>query len=309
MKVAFFEVGEDERRFFESALEGRNVEAFFYAETIDAVVDAPADFDAVSVFVHSRVDRRVLERLPKLRYVQTRSTGYDHIDCRACYERGVTLSNVRGYAGPAVGEFAFGLLLEATRRLHVAIGRLENGDRNYLDLKGREIAGKTVGILGLGTIGMQMARIARGFGAEVAGYSRTEKPEYAQAGIRFTRRLEEILPASDFLMIALPLTPSTRNLIHAGNIGLFRGGIIVNPARAEILSDEVYERFDGIIAADVLPRWELAKREHIIATPHMAYYTAEALRRIWQISLENLTDVLAGNPPRDCLKIACHREY
>jgi D-lactate dehydrogenase len=121
--------------------------------------------------------------------------------------------------------------------------------------------------------------------------------------------LEDVLKNSDYLFIVLPLTPQTKNLINKENIKLFKGNVIINPARSEIIEREVYETFDGIIAADVLPDWNLAKKENIIATPHMAYYTREALFRIMQISLDNLLDFLNGRTPRFCLKEECKKNY
>jgi D-lactate dehydrogenase len=304
MKIAFFEIKPEERTFFENKLKNIEAEIFFFEETLNQH-KLPADYDVISVFINSKITPEILDKLPNLKYIQTRSTGYDHIDVVECYKRGIIVSNVRGYAGPAVGEFAYGLLLEATRKLYIAIERLKKGNTFYKDLKGIEIEGKTIGILGLGTIGSQIAKIAKGFGANVIAYVRHKK----DVDIKQTNILEEVLENSDFLFIALPLTPQTQNLINSENIKDFRGKIIINPARAEIISREVYEKFDGIIAADVLPEWSLAKKDNIIATPHMAYYTKEALRRIMQISYENLMDFLEGNKPRHCLKEECMKNY
>ena len=304
MKIAFFEVKPEEREFFSKKLEGVNAEVLFFEESINNH-KLPADYDVISIFINSKITKEVLDKLPNLKYIQTRSTGYDHIDLVECYKRGIMVSNVRGYAGPAVGEFAFGLLLEAIRKLYIAIHRVKRNDFYYKDLKGIEIEGKTIGVLGLGTIGKQIVKIAKGFGADVIGFSRHPK----NLGIRETFILEEVLERSDFLFIALPLTPQTKNLINKENISHFKGNVIVNPARAEIIEREVYLTFNGIIAADVLPDWSLAKKDNIIATPHMAYYTKEALRRIMQISLDNLMDFLDGKVPRFCLKEECKKYF
>ncbi|WP_456489189.1 NAD(P)-dependent oxidoreductase [Caminibacter pacificus] len=304
MKIAFFEVKEEEKEFFEKNLKNVDAEVFFFKETINEH-QLPADYDVISIFINSKITSEILDKLPNLKYIQTRSTGYDHIDIVECYKRGVIVSNVRGYAGPAVGEFAYGLLLEAIRKIYIAINRVKEGNLYYKDLKGIEIEGKTIGVLGLGTIGSQIVKIAKGFGANTIAYVRHKK----DMDVKQTPVLEEVLENSDFLFIALPLTPETQNLINKENISHFRGKVIINPARAEIIQKEVYENFDGIIAADVLPEWDLAKKENIIATPHMAYYTKEALRRIIQISLNNLLDFLSGRKPRHCLKEECIKNY
>ena len=304
MKIAFFEIKTEERNFFEDKLKNINAEILFFEETINQH-SLPADYDIISVFVNSKVTSDILDKLPNLKYIQTRSTGYDHIDIVECYKRGVIVSNVKGYAGAAVGEFAFGLLLEAIRKIYIAIERVKRGNLFYKDLKGMEIEGKTIGILGLGTIGRQIAKIAKGFGANAIAYVRHKK----EIAVKQTPVLEEVFENSDFLFIALPLTPETKNLINSKNIYHFKGKVIINPARPEIISKEIYDKFEGIIAADVLPDWNLAKKENIIATPHMAYYTKEALRRIIQISLDNLLDYLNGKKPRYCLKEECIKNY
>ncbi len=301
MKIAFFDCKEEEIEFFKENLSDKEVD--FFKESIQNV-DNLKSYEIVSVFVNSKVDKEILDKLPNLKYIQTRSTGYDHIDIVECYKRKIAVSNVRGYAGAAVGEFAFGLLLEAIRKIYVAIYRLKEGNLNYKDLKGTEIEGKTIGVLGVGTIGSQIVKIAKGFGANPIGFAR-----HPRDFVKTTPVLEEVLENSDFLFISLPLTPKTKNIINMKNIKNFRGKVIINPARAEIMSKEVYENFDGIIAADVLPDWNLAKRDNIIATPHMAYYTKEALRRIMQISLLNLFDFMEGRRPRHCLKEECIKNY
>jgi len=304
MKVAFFEIKEEEKEFFKNALKNLNIEIFFFKEKANEIINEKKEFDVISVFIYSKIDKDLLDKLPNLKYIQTRSAGYDHIDIKECYKRGIYVSNAKGYAGPAVGEFAFGLLLEALRKIYIAIERVKKGNLEYKDLKGIEIEGKTIGVLGVGNIGTQIVKIAKGFGANVIGYARHPKDF-----VKTTPVLEEVLENSDFLFIALPLTPQTKNLINSENIKKFKGKVIINPARAEIISKDVYKNFDGIIAADVLPDWNLAEKKNIIATPHMAYYTKEALRRIMQISLDNLMDFLSGRPPRFCLKEEFYKNY
>jgi D-lactate dehydrogenase len=296
MKIAFFEIKQEEKIFFENNLKSH--ELYFFNDIANNY-EGVGDFDIVSVFIHSKIDKNALDKFPNLKYIQTRSTGVDHLDLEEIYKRGIIASNVVGYAGIAVGEFAFSLLFEAIRKTYVAINRVKKGDLNYTDLKGTEIAGKTIGILGLGTIGTYIAKLALGFDAEVVGFNRSVKNI---KGVDYTPDLKKVLEKSDFLFIALPLTKSTYSLINEENIKYFSGNVIVNPARAEIIQKEVYETFEGVIAADVLPDWNLAKKDNIIATPHMAYYTKEALFRIMEISLENIKDYLNGKKPRHCLK-------
>lgn len=307
MKIAFFEIKAEDRAFFESQLSGH--ELHFFESTINEALQSPQPYDAVSVFVHSRITDEVLEKLPNLRYLQTRSTGYDHIGCQALYKRGVVVSNVAGYGGPAVAEFSFSLLLNAARHTHTALERSKKDDFQYADLKGIELYGKTLGILGLGTIGSQMARIGKGFGMHLAVWSRTRKPIVDELGIDFCD-LESVLAQSDILMIALPLTPSTRALIDETRAkSLKPDAIIVNTARGEIIEDSVYTARKNIFCLDVIGDTQYIHNDNVLYTPHMAYYTKEALQRINSISLENLQAFIESRPLPNCLKLPCQRDY
>lgn len=307
VKIAFFEIKEEERIFFELHLQEH--ELLFFNESIQEALIKAEDYEIVSLFVNSTINDDILEKLPKLQYLQTRSTGFDHLKCKSLYDKGIKVSNVLGYAGPAVAEFAFSLLLNATRKTHISLHRSQENNFNYYDLKGVELFGKTIGILGLGTIGLQMAKIAKGFGMKVLGYSRTYKPVFDELGIDFVS-LEEVLKNVDVLMPALPLTPATQHIIHSGNVMLLqKESIIINTARCEIIEKPLYWSLDNIIASDVCRDTTLAKKKSFLYTPHMAYYTKEALMRIMDISLLNIKQFLSGKQPQNCLKLECKKEY
>ena len=307
MKIAFFEIKEEERLFFEVHLQAH--ELYFFKESIQDVVTETKEYEIVSLFVNSTVTDNIIQKLPKLRYIQTRSTGFDHLKCKSLYEKKIKASNVAGYAGPAVAEFAFSLLLNATRKTYISLHRSQSDNFNYDDLKGMELFGKTIGILGLGTIGIHMAKIARGFGMKVLGYSRTYKPMYSELGIEFIT-LDEVLKNADILMPALPLTPNTKHIIHSENITLLKKEcIIINVARCEIIEKSLYWSLDNLIASDVCDDKSLIHKKSFLFTPHMAYYTKEALERIMAISLENIEVFLSGEEPPNCLKLICKKEY
>ncbi len=307
MNIAFYEARPEEKAFFSERLRGHALH--FFEGTINEALKAPQDYDAVSLFVHSRVTDEVLEMLPKLRYLQTRSTGYDHIKCQALYRRGLMVSNVAGYGGPAVAEFAFSLLLNAVRRTHEALTRSKEGNFDYYDLRGVELFGKRIGILGLGTIGSRMARIAKGFGMEISAWSRTKKPIVDELGIDFCG-LDVLLGKSDVVMIALPLTPATESLIDEERAKrLKKEAIVVNVARGEIIERSLYASLPNTLCLDVTADPDCVARANVLYTPHMAYYTQEALRRIMEISLRNMQAFIEGSPLPNCLKPACEREY
>lgn len=307
MKIAFFEIKKEEQIFFKSHLNEH--ELFFFENTIQDTLTHSEDYEIVSLFVHSRMSDEMIKKLPKLQYLQTRSTGYDHLKCKLLYDKNIRVSNVAGYAGPAVAEFAFSLLLNATRKTHIALQRTKNANTDYHDLKGIELFDKTIGIIGLGTIGLQMAKIARGFGMKILGYSRTYNPVFETLDIQFVT-LEDVLKNADVLMLAVPLTPSTDALINVNNSKLLQKNcILINIARNEIIEDSLYDTLPNTIACDIDRKNILLDKENILHTPHMAYYTEEALNRILDISLKNMKQFIQGDIPQNCLKIQCTKEY
>jgi D-lactate dehydrogenase len=307
MKIAFFEIKPEERVFFEAKIDSH--ELFFFEGTINDTLITQEAYDVVSIFIHSKITDDILEKLPQLRYLQTRSTGYDHIKCNELYQRGLIISNVAGYGGPAVAEFAFSLLLNASRSTYRALERTQNNNFTYSDLKGIELFDKTVGILGLGTIGSQMARIAKGFGMNVLVYSRTKKPIIEELSLTFCD-VDTLLSHSDIIMLALPLTPTTKHILNCKNSKcLNENVIIVNTARGELIEDKLYEKLSNIFCLDVISNQKYIYNENVLYTPHMAYYTEEALERIIEISLNNLEAFLLGKSLPNCLKIACERDY
>jgi len=307
MKIAFFEIKLEEKVFFEEALPLH--ELFFFTETINSSLMLTQEYEVISIFVHSSITEDILEKLPRLKYLQTRSTGYDHIKCRSLYKRGLLLSNVAGYGGPAVAEFSFSLLLNATRMTNIALERTKHDDLRYDDLKGVELYGKSIGILGLGTIGSQMARIAYGLGMRVLAFSRTRNAIVDELKIDFCA-LEKLYAESDIIMLALPLTPATHYILNQGNVDLLKeDAIVINTARAELIEEILYEKMGHKFGLDVISDTKHIHQKNILYTPHMAYYTEEALERIMQISLKNIEAFLAEEALPNCLKLPCEKDY
>lgn len=309
MKIAFFEIKKEEQLFFEKHL-AEKAELFFFEGTVNEVLDGIAMYDVISVFVHSKIDAEILQKLPNLRYIQTRSTGYDHIKCQELYKSGLLLSNVAGYGGPAVAEFAFSLLLNATRHTNIAISRAKEANYQYNDLKGVELFSKKIGILGLGTIGQQMARIAKGFGMDVFVYSRSKKAIVDELELHFCS-LDELFRVSDIIMLALPLTPATKHILNIKNYQkLKKDVVVVNTARGELIEDKLYEVMsENIFCLDVIENQKYISADNILYTPHIAYYTQEALQRIMQISLQNIEAFLSEKPLPNCLQLKCKKDY
>jgi len=169
-----------------------------------------ADIDILSNFINYPVTAETLKLFPKLKYVTTRSTGYDHIDLKACAERGIVVSNVPTYGENTVAEFAFALLLALSRKIFPAVKQVREQGLFLTDsLQGFDLQGKTLGVVGAGHIGMFVIKIAKGFGMNVVAYDPYPKPELAaQNGFAYAS-LEDLLKSSDIITLHVPYMPAT----------------------------------------------------------------------------------------------------
>jgi D-lactate dehydrogenase len=245
MKVCFVETEPLEQEFFERELASE--ELCF----CDAIEDVEADTEALSIFIHhSKIDARFLDQHPALRLVATRSTTHDHIDIEACDARSITVCCVGSYGDHTVTEHTFALMLALCRRLHQAMEANSARTFSYESLRGIELNGKTLGVLGAGRIGRQTLRIAKAFGMEPL--ARDVEPDAsvaAEIGFEYVT-LDELLARSHFISINLPLTPETFHMFNRETFAKCRRGVIlINTARGRIIdSDALIEALDaGIV--------------------------------------------------------------
>lgn len=286
------------------------------------------DADIVSVFIYSNVSEAVLDKLPNVKLITTRSTGYDHIDLRACATRGVTVCNVPRYGENTVAEHAFGLILALSRRLKRAMTRTNQLDFDLEGLKGFDLKDKTLGVVGAGAIGLHAIRIGRGFGMRVLAYDAYPQGILSEVlGFEYVP-LETLLAESDVISLHVPLIESTHHLINMETIRLIkRGAVLINTARGAIVDTEalVVALDEGILSGaglDVLEGEETIKeeaqlisaalpveklraivrnyallhRDNVIITPHVAFYSVEAENRIIDTTVDNIEAFLRGEP-------------
>ncbi|HEX7117957.1 MAG TPA: hydroxyacid dehydrogenase [Longimicrobiales bacterium] len=328
MRITLCEVAEAwERRVLEQGLEAHELTFLADPLTSDSLGRA-ADPEILSVFIHSRVDAEALDRMPSLRLIATRSTGFDHIDVRACEERGITVSNVPRYGDNTVAEHTFGLILNLARRIHQAYNRTRACDFSLEGLEGTDLRGKTLGVIGAGRIGLHVIRIARAFGMTVQVHDVRPQPLLAEVlGFRYLS-LEDVLRDSDVVSLHVPLLPETRHLMNRERFRLMRrGALLVNTARGAVVDTEalLWALDEGIVAGaglDVLEGEELLAEEHhlfrtpgsearlrelwcehqllarddVIITPHMAWYSREARQRILETTIEDIRGFIEGRP-------------
>jgi glyoxylate reductase len=268
------------------------------------LTEARPDVQALAV-VADRVDEKLLELLPNLRVVANYGAGYDLVDVDACRARGVVVTNTPGVTSAATADLTFGLILAVRRRIVAGdtFVRSRRWASGWADepLKGDEVAGSTLGIVGLGRIGREVAQRARGFDMRVLYTRRTadDDPGY--------RDLEELLGEADIVSIHLPLTDETRGLIDARRLALMRdGAALINTARGQTVDEPalVAELVAGRLQAgldvfahepDVPP--ELRELPNVVMTPHLGTATQATREAMTRVLVDNLLAVDAGESP------------
>lgn len=329
MKIAFYEIEGWEKEIIKQNLPGEEI--YYFNDKIDEF-NPPLfnNYEAISIFVDSRVTPMVLDRFPNLKIIATRSTGYDHIDLTACSERNVAVAYVPGYGDNTVAEMAFGLILNLTRKIYQSIDQIKETESfSRVGLRGIDLKGKTIGIIGTGRIGKEMVKIAKGFGMNVLAYDPFPNREFASEMKFEYVTLEELLKNSDIISLHCPYNKETHHLINRNNINLIkRGAYLVNTARGGIVETEalVWALKDGILSGaglDVLEeegeikdelqflssstaRTEelkillqnhiLMKMPNVLITPHNSFNSQEALERILNTTLENIKAFWSGQP-------------
>lgn len=282
------------------------------AGTADADVDALQAADAMLVALVD-VDATAIDKATNLRFIQTPSHGFDHVDVEAAARRQVPVCNVgtSGAEAATVAEHAFLLLLACARRLTDAHEGVRSGDWPQLAGSTVELQGKTLGIVGLGHIGLEVALRGHAFGMKLRYTDVVEPPEDVALELGLERReLRDLLTESDAVTVHVPLMPATRGLIGREEIALLKpGAILVNTSRGAVVdNDAVAEAASaGKISAgiDVFdpepppPDHPLRTAPNVIATPHIAGTTRESVGRIMTAALENLRRFGRGDKVKD----------
>ena len=277
-----------------------------------AAEESGADLiEAILTYGHPTVNGPLLDRLPGVRAISNFGVGVDHIDVPAATARKIPVGNTPGVLDGATADLAFALLLAAGRRLIEGDRYARGPDFLRYDpsfMLGREVHGSTLGIVGLGRIGEQVARRARGFDMTVLYCNRNRKPDAEAAlGVQYCT-LDELLAESDFVMLTVPLTSETRGLIGRAELAKMKPtASLINAARGavidlEALTESLANRQLHAAALDVtdpepLPRdHPILKLPNAIIAPHLGSATVQTRHRMAEMAIENLMAGLAGRP-------------
>jgi len=323
-KIAFFDLEDWEVDYIKDHLKGHEL-SFFQGK----IEDEASDAEVLSVFIYSDVNKKILDKFPNLKLLTTMSTGFDHIDIKTCQEKNIVTCNVPSYGENTVAEHAMALLLALSRKIIPSVERTRKGDFTLDGLRGFDLKGKTIGILGTGRIGRHVAHFANSFDMKVIAFDKFPDETLAKECGYTYHSFDEVLAQSDVLSIHLPLNKETEHIINKDNINKIKKGcILINTARGPLIQSEAILQGlkDGTFSAaglDVLEEENAIKEEkellheifqksvdlktllvehmlieqdNVIITPHNAFNTVEALQRILDTTIDNINSFYSGVP-------------
>lgn len=323
-KIGFFEFENDMREIDERLSPYGKVT--FFKETLNKRVPEAVELDVASVGIRSRVTKPVFDRLPNMQLVATRSTGYEHIDVAEASQRGISVANIPTYGEYTVAEHTFALILALSRNVHKAHVRTMQSDFSLEGLRGFDLKGKTLGVVGAGHIGLHVIKIAIGFGMRVLAFDISPNPFMAEVvGFEYAD-LDTIMRESDIITLHAPYSPKTHHLIDRTALEKVKqGALLINTSRGSLVDTEalVWVLDEGILGGaglDVLEGEEfveeeaeilstaysaemlaalvrnhiLARRDNVVITPHIGFYSREATDRIIDTTIENIIGFIDG---------------
>jgi glyoxylate reductase len=299
-------------------------------DTWESVSPVPADIlrerlqgcDGLLCLLTNRIDKALLDACPALRMVSSMSVGVDHVDVAALTSRGIPLGNTPGVLVDTTADLTFALLLAAARRIpeadeFVRAGRWDPASPWHPEMfVGRDLAGATLGIIGLGAIGQAVARRAAGFGLRVIGWNRSHRDVDGVVSVSF----DELLAASDFLSVNVALTGDTRNLLDRAAIARMKpGAVLVNTARGGIVDEQALAdalREGRLFAAgvDVFSHEPveadnpLLKLPNVVLAPHIGSASQRTRERMAALAADNLIAAIAGDPMPHCVNPEVYAE-
>lgn len=317
MNVTFFNAKPYDKQFFEEGNQPFGHQLKFLEVPLNASTAVlAAGAEVVCAFVNDVASAPVLEQLAAagVQLLALRCAGFNNVDLKAAAALGIKVVRVPAYSPYAVAEHTLALILTLNRKTHRAYNRVREGNFALTGLMGFDLHGRTAGLIGLGKIGLVMARILRGFGCRVLGHDVLPCPEAQELGVELTD-LPTLYAESDIISLHCPLTPQTHHLINAESIARMKDGVmLINTSRGALIDGgaviqglkcekikylglDVYEEeaalfFEDlsgkVIQDDVFMR--LLSFNNVLITGHQAFFTIDALRNIAHITLQNITD-------------------
>jgi len=319
-KIAFFEIESWEKDYLKSHL--KDFDLVFFEETLDEKnVKNIKDINILSPFIYSNINKEIINSLKFLKYITTRSSGFDHIDLKTCKKNHILVSNVPTYGENTVAEHAFALILTLSRKIYPSLEKIKQNDFSLDGLVGFDLNGKTLGVVGTGNIGKHVIRIAKGFGMNILAFDIKKDQRLAKKMDFEYVPLNHLLKNSDIITLHLPYNKSTHHIINKKSLGLFKKGCyLINTSRGglcdttallqglknkifaglgmDVLEEECFIReerellslnFKKTCDLEVtLENHILIDQPNVIVTPHNAFNSKESLERILDTTIENI---------------------
>ena len=338
--IYFVETEPGEQEFYAHGLPDHDV------RFVPTLAETGDDVEILAPFINAKVTADFLAARPLLRFIATRSTATDHLDIPACKAHGVAVAHVPFHAETTVAEHTFALMLALSRRMREVMLAPKGGRFSYEATRGFELAGKTLGVIGMGHIGQRVARLAQAFEMHVLAFD-IEQPADVASALGFTFvPLNELLAHAEIISLHAPLVPATWHILNRETLAKCQPGVfIINTARGslidtlalrealdsgqvggaglDVLEDERVLRAPAskIIAADIIAHLRsdalaydardadrireledlmlgdaVLARPNVVCTPHVAFNSIEAVERLQQMTVENITAFAAGRP-------------
>ncbi|PRP66549.1 2-hydroxyacid dehydrogenase [Nonlabens agnitus] len=315
MEIAVFSTKPYDQAYFEKYAQDQAHEFSFFETSLNRhTANLTIDFDAVVVFVNDSVDKATIEILSTngIQLIALRCAGFNNVDVEAAQKKNIKIVRVPAYSPEAVAEHAVALILTLNRKTHKAYNRVREGNFSLNGLMGFNLHGKTVGVIGTGTIGATFCRVMKGFGCNLVAFDVQESAELKELGVTFLS-LNEVFKQADIISLHCPLNEQTQHLINKKSIAMMKDGVmIINTSRGALVDTEdainglsskkigylgidVYEQeenlfyqdlSESIIQDDLLLR--LNSFPNVLITSHQAYFTKEAMKEITTTTLVNI---------------------
>lgn len=328
MKIVYFDIETYEEEFLKKANQDK-YEYYFETCCLNDLTELKPEYldaEIISIFTTSRISTKVLEKFKNLKLIALRSVGFNHIDLEYCKNHNITVENSPNYGNITVAEFALALLLDVSRKVTVSYNEYKNGKINPTNLIGVELFGKTAGIVGLGAIGGEFARIANALGMKILAYDKVEKEELKKKYKVQYVDFETLIQNSDFISIHAPYTKENYHMFNEESFEKMKpSAIIINTGRGELIDTQAlynalvnkqiagagldvleYEemlvdfdyiginRLDKLKLKQTLINSRLFQLDNVIITPHTAYNSKEAINRILSTTMNNINEFVKG---------------
>ncbi|MBP6437380.1 MAG: 2-hydroxyacid dehydrogenase [Paludibacteraceae bacterium] len=320
MKIACFSTKSYDKEYLSKAIVAPHSIVFFEESLNPNTVGLLTGFDGICVFVNDKLDNNLLQQIASagIKAIFLRCAGFNNVVISTATSLGIKVYRVPAYSPYAVAEHAVALVLTLNRKTHKAYNRVKEYNFSIERLHGFDLHGKTVGVIGTGTIGLVFAKIMLGFGCKVIAFDPTESDDAKQLGIQYVA-LEDVLKQADILSLHCPLNQHTRHMISTKEFSIMKhGAMLINTSRGALIDTkeaiealktgalgylgiDVYEEeeklffhdfSESIISDDILMR--LMTFPNVLITSHQAFFTHEALTQIAETTYQNMLDFTHG---------------